>query len=126
MTKILCSLTTISLLLTGCYFSYDQEYLLKHPKVLLSEMEKCERQSLSTPQCELVKATQLRLVETMRLHQEDPLKFGQEILQAQGRLADAKEKMLQNKNKETEAAYNEALQTVQFMLATVAAFGPVE
>ncbi len=128
MTKTLYFLTTISLFLTGCYFSYDQAYLLEHPKVLQAEMEKCAAQdvTVNTPHCDLVKATMRRLVDTMQLHQEDPLKFGQAILQAQVTLALAKEKMLQNKNKDTEAAYKDAQQNVQFMLATVAAFGPVE
>ena len=106
--------------MSGCHFSYSQEYLLKHPKVLQSEAEECERSSKVTSYCDSVKNISYDLTEALETQQNNPLNFGQQIMQAQEELAVAKEKMHQIKSAQTKAAYQAALQKVQVMLAAVA------
>lgn len=94
------------LLLIGCAEDLSYSYLMTHPQVLKKKAQECQllsaEKSIKKNQCQKILSAAMEFDSLLRSQQENPVEFGEQIMHAQYRLANAEIKYHQAKANQSE------------------------
>lgn len=94
---LLIFLVPFILILTGCKEKLSYSYLIRHPNVLKQAVVNCqsldEKAANEVEQCQIVMNAAADLILVINEQQEDPEKFGQQILTTEEVCVKAKEEL---------------------------------
>jgi beta-N-acetylglucosaminidase len=137
------SLFFLTIVLTACDKKMTYSYLMTHPQVLQTAVEKCQEDNSDEETCRVVSYAANNMITIINEQQKDPEKFGEKLMQSQWQLSDLEQKMQMAKAKlntlktsssnlktaqkdfaEAQKAYQDKKAEVQVMLAVLGLGSP--